>query len=114
MRILVVDDDPSVVETLCGLLTDLGHEAIGVTSGPIALDRFRRASYDLVIVDLVMPQMNGLEVLRRLRTISHDTRLIAITGKLLDVGDVLAAAGIPLVSKPIITTTDAGALIEAR
>ena|SRR5687767_6170920 len=114
MRILVVDDEPAVLETLCYLLVDLGHDAIGVTSGQLALDRFRRASYDLVVVDLVMPHMNGLEVLRRLRTISHDTRLVALTGKLPAVGDVLAAAGIPLVSKPIVTSTDAGALVEAR
>jgi CheY-like chemotaxis protein len=114
MRILIVDDEPSVVETLCVLLNSLGHDAVGVTSGQLALDRFRRASYDLVIVDLVMPQMNGLEVLRRLRTISHDTRLVAITGRLPDVGDVLATAGIPLVAKPIVTSSDAGALVEAR
>jgi CheY-like chemotaxis protein len=114
MRILVVDDDRAVMETLCALLTGLGHEVVGVTNGLTALERFRRASYDLVIVDLVMPQMNGLEVLRRLRTISHETRLVAITGKLLEVSDVLASAGIPLVSKPILTSADAGALVEAR
>jgi CheY-like chemotaxis protein len=72
MRILIVDDELPVVETLCGLIEDLGHEAVGITDGQSALDRFRRARYDLVVVDLVMPQMNGLEVLRHLRAINRE------------------------------------------
>jgi CheY-like chemotaxis protein len=68
----------------------------------------------LVVVDLVMPIMNGLEVLRRLRAINRDTRLVALTGKLLDVDAVLHEAGIPLVRKPIVTAADASTMIDAR
>ena len=111
MRILIVDDDLSVVDTLCRLIRGLGHEALGVTSGVAALDRFRRASYDLVVVDLVMLPMTGLELLRQLRNINRDTRLVALTGKLPELGKTLATGGIPIVRKPIVTTADARALI---
>src|SRR5687767_13576820 len=103
MRILVVDDDPPVVDTLCWLIEALGHEAVGVTDGISALERFRRGRYDLVVVDLVMPRLNGLELIRRLRAINRDTRLVALTGGLPELGEVLQADGIPLVLKPIIT-----------
>jgi len=114
MRILVVDDEPVVVQTLCSLIEDVGHDALGVTDGPTALDHFRRARYNVVVVDLVMPQMNGLEVLRRLHATNREARLVAMTGGLSDVDDVLHKAGIPLVRKPIITAADVRALIEAR
>ena len=113
MRVLIVDDDLPVVETICRLIQNLGHEALGVTNGLTALERFRLAPYDVVVVDLVMPHMNGLEVLRRLRAIDRDTRLVALTGVFPELVDMLAVKGIPLVPKPIVTARDARALIEA-
>ena len=114
MRILVVDDDPEVVDALCSLIEPLGHEAVGVTDGPAALERFSSAPCDLVIVDLVMPQMNGLEVMRRLRTIDRTARIVAITGTDLDLADVLRASGIGWVRKPIGTVGDMAELIASR
>ena len=61
-----------------------------------------------------MPQMNGLEVLRRLHATNRETRLVALTGRMLDVDDMPRKAGIPLVRKPIITTADVRALIDGR
>lgn len=113
MRVLVVDDDLPVVETICRLIQKLGHEALGVTNGLSALEVFRRAPYDVVVVDLVMPDMNGLEVLRRLRAIDGDARLVALTGVFPELVQMLGAKGIPLVPKPIVTASDARALIEA-
>jgi CheY-like chemotaxis protein len=111
MRVLVVDDDRPVVDTLCGIIQELGHEAVGVTDGVAALDSFRRARYDLVVVDLMMPRLTGLEVLRRLRTINRDARLVALTGALPELGELLQAEGIPLVLKPIITAAEVRTLI---
>jgi len=101
MRILIVDDDPAVGDTLAGLLEPLGHEVARVTDGHAALDRFRRDRYDLVVVDVVMPEMNGLEVMRRVRAIDPTARLVALTGTGLDFSDVLPAVGIRVVRKPI-------------
>ena len=112
MRVLVVDDDRLVVDTLRALIEDLGHEAVGATSGSEALDHFRRGRYDLVVVDLRMPQMDGAEVLHRLRLINRDTRLVALTGQVLDLPDVLVAANIPLVRKPVFTKAAVSELLS--
>jgi CheY-like chemotaxis protein len=101
MRILVVDDEQAVVDGICDLIEPLGHKAVGVTSGYDALDRFGRDRYDLAIVDVVMPGMNGLEVIRRLRMIDPSARIVALTGTGLDFTDVLPAVGIRFVRKPI-------------
>jgi CheY-like chemotaxis protein len=113
MRILVVDDDLSVVDTLGVLLRQLGHESVGVTNGYDALDRFRRGRYDLVVVDLIMPEMNGLELIRHLRVIDHNARIVVLTGTTLDLADALGGAGIRLVRKPIGTPDDVAGLITA-
>ena len=114
MRVLVVDDEPEVIDTLCVLVQRLGHEAVGVTSGPDALDRFGRDRYDLVVVDVLMPEMNGLEVIRHLRGIDDNARIVALTGTGLDLGDVLATVGIRFVRKPIGTLAAVADLIGAR
>ena len=104
MRILVVDDEHLVVDGLCAVLELLGHTVVGVTSGWDALDRFARDRYDLSIVDVVMPGMSGLDVMRRLRTIDPRARVVALTGTGLDFTDVLPAGDIRVVHKPIGTT----------
>ena len=114
MRVLVVDDEPEVTDTLCVLVERLGHEAVGVTSGADALVRFGRDRYDLVVVDVLMPDMNGLEVIRHLRGIDETARIVALTGTGLDLGDVLGTVGVRFVRKPIGTLTAAADLIGAR
>jgi CheY-like chemotaxis protein len=114
LRILVVDDEQAVVDGLCALIEDLGHKAVGVTSGYEALDRFGRDRFDLSIVDVVMPEMNGLEVMRRLRIIDPSARIVALTGTGLDFTDVLPALGIRFVRKPIGTRDDIVDLIAVR
>lgn len=101
MRILVVDDEHTIVDDMCVLIEQLGHRAVGVTSGVDALDRFDRDRYDLAIVDVVMPGISGLEVMRRMRMVDPNARIVAMTGTGLDFSDVLPAVGIRLVRKPI-------------
>ena len=114
MRILVVDDEQGVVDAICTLIEQLGHKAVGVTSGHEALERCGRDRYDLTIVDVVMPQMNGLEVMRRLRMIDPSARIVALTGTGLDFTDVLPAVGIRFVRKPIGTPDSVADLIGTR
>ena len=101
MRILIVDDEPAVADTLADLIKPLGHEVVVVTDGHAALDRFHRGRYDLVIVDVVMPAMSGLDVIRKVRAIDPTVRIVALTGTGLDFTDILPAAGIRFVHKPI-------------
>ncbi|MGH6847041.1 MAG: sigma-54-dependent transcriptional regulator [Methylocella sp.] len=65
--ILIVDDDAPLREGLAETLTDLGHRPIAAPNGRIALDVAARERVDAVLLDLRMPGMDGLEILRRLR-----------------------------------------------
>jgi CheY-like chemotaxis protein len=112
-RVLVVDDELEVVDTLCRLLARLGHEAVGVTDGSDAIEHFHRGRYDVVAIDLLMPEMDGLELIRRLRSLDANARIVAFTGKQLDVTDALNHVGVRLVHKPIVTMADADALVAA-
>jgi CheY-like chemotaxis protein len=62
LRVLVVDDNAAVRELWCDTLTLLGYEVTGAADGPEALVRFDAAAYDLVLTDLLMPEMSGWQV----------------------------------------------------
>ncbi|MCU0502606.1 MAG: response regulator, partial [Anaerolineae bacterium] len=63
-RILVVDDDKSIVKVLRGYLEQSGYEVLNAPDGETALHTLRRERPDLVILDLMMPNLNGWEVTR--------------------------------------------------
>jgi len=66
-KILVVDDVPSELEIICRILLDVGLDVIRAGDGEEAIARIREKSPDLVVLDVVMPRMNGFEVIRELR-----------------------------------------------
>ncbi|RVU22338.1 response regulator transcription factor [Streptomyces antnestii] len=66
-RVLVVDDDPTVAEVVAGYLDRAGYDVDRAADGPAALDRAHAQPPDLVVLDLMLPGMDGLEVCRRLR-----------------------------------------------
>ncbi|MBT2387075.1 response regulator transcription factor [Streptomyces sp. ISL-11] len=66
-RVLVVDDDPTVAEIVAGYLDRAGFAVERAADGPTALERATAARPDLVVLDLMLPGMDGLEVCRRLR-----------------------------------------------
>ncbi len=70
-RILVVDDDPHIRDVICFALTKAGMDTIAARDGADGLREFERAPPDLVILDVGMPEMDGLEVCRRLRKSSE-------------------------------------------
>lgn len=66
-HVLVVDDDPTVSEVVAGYLTGAGYEVARAADGPGALECFARRRPDLVVLDLMLPGMDGFEVCRRMR-----------------------------------------------
>ncbi len=66
-RILVVDDQPANIQVVGNVLGKLGHEIIPASDGPTALKRLTLRLPDLILLDLLMPEMDGCEVCRRLR-----------------------------------------------
>jgi sigma-B regulation protein RsbU (phosphoserine phosphatase) len=67
-RILIADDNPDNRELLTRRLTQQGHEVVAVSDGGRALEILSRETFDLLLLDIMMPFLNGFEVLRRLRS----------------------------------------------
>src|SRR5688500_5724316 len=70
-RVLLADDDPSLREVVRYALDRAGFEVIEAADGRQALDRFRQRAVDLFVLDVLMPEMDGLEVCRELRKASR-------------------------------------------
>jgi len=75
----VIDDEPVIHDVLGQLLTSEGYEVELSSSGEEALDKFSAASCDVILLDLLMPGMDGIEVLRRIRKIDPAAVVIIIT-----------------------------------
>jgi DNA-binding response OmpR family regulator len=80
MRILVVDDDPPSVKMTAFLLREEGYEVITADNGRAALELVESQSPDLVIMDVMMPHIDGLEVTRRIRQ-TMDVPIIILSAK---------------------------------
>jgi len=78
-RVLVVDDEPSVCRSLSMVLERFGFEVTAAGDGLEALERFRRGLHDLVIADLKMPGLSGLELLREVKRLSPGTPVVLLT-----------------------------------
>jgi two-component system response regulator VanR len=80
-RILIVDDENTVAETLRVVLELRGYKVLTTDNGKTALDVLYRQKIDLAILDLMLPEVDGLAILRRMREDKHlaDTPVIIIT-----------------------------------
>lgn len=79
-KILVVDDEPAVVNGLRLVLAESGYQVKTAASGQEGLKAFESENFDLVIVDLQLPDIEGIQVLRRIKEMSPGTEVIIITG----------------------------------
>ncbi len=80
LRILVIDDEDSIRRLLKTVLTRKGHDVLLAESGQKGIDLFERTRPLVTVLDLHMPDVNGLEVLARLRTIDPHAAVIILTG----------------------------------
>ncbi|HMU43103.1 MAG TPA: sigma-54 dependent transcriptional regulator [Ignavibacteriaceae bacterium] len=78
-RILVVDDEEIIRESLSYILKKEGFYVEEAANGKIALDKFRENSFDLVITDLEMPVMKGVELMEQVKTLNVQTAIMVIT-----------------------------------
>src|ERR1700690_42602 len=79
-RILIVDDEPLILEGLSGLLKLKGYEVTTALGGRDALSAIFRQQFDLILLDLCMPDLGGAEVLRFLADRSVETPVIVVSG----------------------------------
>ncbi len=81
MRFLIVDDERGMAEGLCGLLERQGYAADAAFDGVTGLDCALSGLYDLIILDIMLPGMNGLEVLTALRRAKIETPVLMLTAR---------------------------------
>ncbi|HTY24399.1 MAG TPA: response regulator [Desulfomonilaceae bacterium] len=79
-KVLIVDDEERFRTTMCKLLTVRGLEASSVGSGKEALKELRENSYDVVILDVRMPEMSGVQAMAELRKLDPFIEVIIMTG----------------------------------
>ena len=78
--ILIVDDEPGVRSALGGVLRDEGYEVAAVDSGEACLERLAQQSYDVVLLDIWLPGLDGLATLARMRERHVDAQVVIISG----------------------------------
>jgi DNA-binding response OmpR family regulator len=81
MEILVVEDEVRLAQHICRTLTEAGHEPVLVHDGETALGKTEVKRYDLIVLDVMLPGMDGFEVLRHLRATKIDTRVLILTAR---------------------------------
>jgi len=81
VRLLLVEDEPALREGLVDLLRGDGHEVVGAADGPSGLAAGLEGPFDVVILDLALPGMDGLEVLRRLRAAGRTIAVLVLTAR---------------------------------
>ena len=78
--ILVVDDDPDVAEAIQAILERSGFQVVVANGAEAGLEALQRHEFEIVVTDLIMPKVNGLELIRKLRAQHSRVRVIAISG----------------------------------
>lgn len=79
-RILIIDDDHHILLMIKKMLERAGFEVDLASNGKEGLELFRKLSVDLVITDIIMPEKEGLETIREMKSLRRDLKIIAMSG----------------------------------
>ena len=77
--ILVVDDNQDLLETFAMILKRRGYEVQTACDGSAAVDRFKEQNFDVTLMDIVMPEMNGVDAFKKIREIQPEASIILMT-----------------------------------
>jgi signal transduction histidine kinase/CheY-like chemotaxis protein len=103
-RVLVVDDEQSIRELLRAILEPMGHKVEDVADGRSAIERVKANRYGVILLDVRMPDMSGLEVFKRLKEIAGSiaTRVVFMSGDMMaeETRALLEQTGAPALAKP--------------
>ncbi len=80
MKVLVVDDDDSVARFIGSFIEKLGHYVEKASDGQEALARFNRKKFDLVLLDIFLPDIKGYELIPQFKKLRHDVGVVTMTG----------------------------------
>jgi DNA-binding NtrC family response regulator len=81
MKIIVVDDEPIIADTLVDILTGEGYEAVALSDGASAIKWARMIEPDVVISDVIMPNINGIDTAKEILKIRPQCRIILFSGQ---------------------------------
>ncbi len=79
-NVLIVDDEQIVLDVLQRILLRLGYDTVISDSGELAIEKFSNEEFDLVLMDILMPEMSGFEVAKKMREIKPDQKIVMVTG----------------------------------
>jgi len=101
-RILIVDDEKNIRTTLSAYLLSLGYEQEIAVNGQEALDKLKDSKYDLVLLDIKMPVMNGIQILKEMRRLEDKTNVIMMTayGTIENAVESMKLGAVDFISKP--------------
>ena len=80
LQVLVVDDEPGILQSCSRVLERAGHRVQAVESARSALDLFERERFDLILTDIMLPDVSGLELIERIKERAPAATIVAITG----------------------------------
>lgn len=80
IRVLIADDQPTVVNLLKTVMESIGVEPILASDGMMALEKFYETNPHIVFTDILMPRMNGIALLRKIKAVNPDLPVIVFTG----------------------------------
>jgi len=103
LRILIVDDDKRMVKTLVDILMLKGFQTVGSYSGTEALDLLQKKDFDCVLTDIKMPEMNGIEFFRKIKTIRPSVSVVFMTAYATNelVSQAMEEGAIATLNKPL-------------
>lgn len=104
-RVLIIDDESEIRSLLTRTLTQAGYEVVAVASGNEGTRACRQQTFDIVVVDMVLPEKDGLETMMEIRRSSPNARFIAMSGapraKIMDpLSLALKLGAVASISKP--------------
>src|SRR5437773_5759595 len=81
MRVLIVEDEAAVARQIASALTEAGHDPKAVHDGETALDEVSKTPFDLIVLDIILPGMDGFDLLRHLRSQHVSSRVLMLTAR---------------------------------
>lgn len=104
-KVLIVDDDQSIIEILSDMMAIFGHEYVTARDGVEALDVLKKHYIDIVITDMMMPNMDGMELLKYINSNYPSIKVIVVTGydRTYTYTDVIREGASDFISKPFNT-----------
>jgi two-component system cell cycle response regulator CpdR len=79
-KLLIADDDADLRDFLCNELTNIGYSLVTVGSGAEAITKATEQSFDVILLDMLMPGLDGIQVIKILRKIAPQVSIIGFTG----------------------------------